>query len=199
MCKSWWVHVNCVQFFHLSESQSGLSLKTHVHLFNPTYFFMFITHEDLYIHMNLEILSLCTETWTDTSGMNKAWYRCHVRPLNHRSPLSNTFKKKSALLNIVNTDGIWSLKHFLSIDCGLAPNITNGHIRANGTTYGAIGSVICDQGYNASVSSVTCMINGTWSSTSCMPLGICLYNKSFVIKKKVAVKWKWICEIFHNK
>ena len=51
------------------------------------------------------------------------------------------------------------------------PNIANGRIEANDTTYGAVGDVICDHGYNGTVGSVTCLSNGAWSPASCIPLG----------------------------
>ena len=37
-----------------------------------------ITHGVFYIYINLGILPVCTELWSDTSCISKVWYMCQV-------------------------------------------------------------------------------------------------------------------------
>ena len=55
-------------------------------------------------------------------------------------------------------------------DCGPTDTIDNGTITLNSlgtTTYLSTASVSCDEGFDASTSSITCQSDGSWQNTSC--------------------------------
>jgi len=68
-------------------------------------------------------------------------------------------------------------------DCGLLPNITNGHVTVvegieGSSTYNATATYTCDAGYQLSHTVTrTCEVTGTWSNTqpSCVA-GILYFN-----------------------
>jgi hypothetical protein len=59
-------------------------------------------------------------------------------------------------------------------DCGIVPTISNGGYTLEDegvTTFGAMATVTCDEGYESDSNAITCLENGQWSSVICTVKG----------------------------
>ncbi|XP_060580503.1 sushi, von Willebrand factor type A, EGF and pentraxin domain-containing protein 1-like [Ruditapes philippinarum] len=66
--------------------------------------------------------------------------------------------------------GKWETPQCEILDCEAAPVIANGQItltQDGNTTYGAIASVSCSTGYNATVDTILCLETGEWDNATC--------------------------------
>lgn len=64
-------------------------------------------------------------------------------------------------------------------DCGQSPVIPYGQsspIDYRNTTYGASARVICQTGYESSVSIILCQSTGVWQAAVCRPKGKFIYK-----------------------
>ncbi|XP_060554931.1 sushi, von Willebrand factor type A, EGF and pentraxin domain-containing protein 1-like isoform X2 [Ruditapes philippinarum] len=67
-------------------------------------------------------------------------------------------------------NGQWSRALCSAKDCGIVPTISNGRYTLEDegvTTFGAMATVICDEGYESDSNAITCLENGQWSSVIC--------------------------------
>ncbi|XP_053399437.1 low-density lipoprotein receptor-like [Mercenaria mercenaria] len=70
--------------------------------------------------------------------------------------------------------GIWETAFCSPNDCGPVEKIQYGTIYLsdiNNTTFGASGSVVCDEGYETLTPITTCRKNGKWDSVICTRIG----------------------------
>ncbi|XP_060560945.1 sushi, von Willebrand factor type A, EGF and pentraxin domain-containing protein 1-like isoform X3 [Ruditapes philippinarum] len=63
--------------------------------------------------------------------------------------------------------GSWETTTCTITDCGSPANVTNGAVTFTTTTFGSSASIICDTGYNASLSTISCLDTGSWETATC--------------------------------
>jgi hypothetical protein len=63
--------------------------------------------------------------------------------------------------------------------CEPSPTIENGEItlqEEGNHSFGAIARIDCNTGYTASITAIQCRENGTWDTTICSIISLCLYK-----------------------
>jgi 7-keto-8-aminopelargonate synthetase-like enzyme len=50
--------------------------------------------------------------------------------------------------------------------------VINGNLSFTATKFGATASVICDNGFVANQSTISCLDNGSWETPTCIIIGI---------------------------
>ncbi|XP_060565890.1 sushi, von Willebrand factor type A, EGF and pentraxin domain-containing protein 1-like [Ruditapes philippinarum] len=63
--------------------------------------------------------------------------------------------------------GNWETPTCTIIDCGSPENVTNGALNFTTTTFGSTAAVVCDNGYAANKTNISCLETGSWETTGC--------------------------------
>ena len=58
-----------------------------------------------------------------------------------------------------------STSNYAAVDCGVPPNLTDGAVGVNGTTYRSVANYSCQSGYQQTgqINTAMCQANGRWS------------------------------------